>query len=545
MDSIGGSATVSRQICHEDCFSGQEANVKVGEEQLQDHGEKLTSSKSEDSSNNKEEGVIESVKAEMGQVREENERLKKMVQQMEKDYQSLKFHFFDLLGQETCKKSEDSTPSSDETEESELVSLCLGRTPSESKKYEKGSNSSRSSRENEDLEAGLTLGLDSKFQMSTELESNPSPENSLDAKEDEAGETWPPSKILKRNIDDEDAKQGDVKRARVCVRARCETPTINDGCQWRKYGQKIAKGNPCPRAYYRCTVIPKCPVRKQVQRCAEDMSILITTYEGIHNHPLPVSATAMASTTSAAASMLLSGSSASQPTLIGSHASATQLNGLSFNNLYDSSTTKQFYIANNPSSPLCPTITLDLTASPSTASSATPPFNWFSSSFTSPSRFPSTSLNFPSPAVWSNGYQNSYGSSLSNLGPYMEKNHQQQALTETLTKAIISDPSFRTVIAAAISSMVAGNGSASASSSQGNQRAAENFGQNLRLGEANNEAVSTSSLNLQNGKGCAPSYISGLSSSSQIGLLQSHVLPSCVLNSASLAANNNNKDQKN
>ena len=83
----------------------------------------------------------------------------------------------------------------------------------------------------------------------------------------------------------------------------------SDEYSWRKYGQKPIKGSPHPRydqildvsrgmkfvfmkskmcgcrGYYKCSSMRGCPARKHVERCLQQPSMLIVTYEGEHNHP--------------------------------------------------------------------------------------------------------------------------------------------------------------------------------------------------------------------------------------------------------------------
>ncbi|KAF1002400.1 hypothetical protein AG4045_003981 [Apium graveolens] len=438
---------------------------------------------------------------EMDEVRQENGRLKLVLSNMMKDYKTLQQHIDDIVTTDHKPEEKNYCSIKGDDKEDELVVLSLGRSlplETKNKDYLRKVNK----QDDDNLNHGLALRLDgrsyeySNYHIDAGISKSQSPRK---IEEDSSNDhKCPPTsstglKAARSEEDDENLlQQHAAKKARVAVRAVCSGPTMNDGCQWRKYGQKIAKGNPCPRAYYRCTMSPSCPVRKHVQRCQGDLSILITTYEGIHNHTLPPSATAMASTTCAAVSMLKSSStSTSQPSL--SFPSTTSTN---FNR-------PPFYIPNTTisTSQSHPTITLDLTTP-----SASSRYNRYSSTFFPPQQTqysPAACLNFsaassssPSFEHWRNhNISSSYSSlytgtplQLPSQSPLYQANnysmpqkdtraqtHQLQFSMEKIadaTKEITSNPSFQSALAAAISSIVGKKGNG----------IAENMGSPLNVG---------------------------------------------------------------
>ncbi|KAJ7957529.1 WRKY transcription factor [Quillaja saponaria] len=75
-----------------------------------------------------------------------------------------------------------------------------------------------------------------------------------------------------------------IKKPKYAFQTRSQVDILDDGYRWRKYGQKAVKNNKFP-SYYRCTH-QGCHVKKQVQRLTKDEGVVVTTYEGIHSHPI-------------------------------------------------------------------------------------------------------------------------------------------------------------------------------------------------------------------------------------------------------------------
>ncbi|KAK8619035.1 hypothetical protein V6N13_133004 [Hibiscus sabdariffa] len=80
-------------------------------------------------------------------------------------------------------------------------------------------------------------------------------------------------------------KEKKIRKPRYAFQTRSQVDILDDGYRWRKYGQKAVKNNKFPRNYYRCTH-QGCNVKKQVQRLTRDETVVLTTYEGVHAHPI-------------------------------------------------------------------------------------------------------------------------------------------------------------------------------------------------------------------------------------------------------------------
>ncbi|CAI9771111.1 unnamed protein product [Fraxinus pennsylvanica] len=91
----------------------------------------------------------------------------------------------------------------------------------------------------------------------------------------------------KKQLKPKKKNQKRQREPRFAFMTKSEIDNLDDGYRWRKYGQKAVKNSPFPRSYYRCTSTA-CGVKKRVERSSEDPSIVVTTYEGTHTHPCPI-----------------------------------------------------------------------------------------------------------------------------------------------------------------------------------------------------------------------------------------------------------------
>ncbi|OAY69583.1 probable WRKY transcription factor 31 isoform X2 [Ananas comosus] len=419
---------------------------------------------------------LAAVRAELGRMNEENQRLKNMLSHVTENYNSLHMHLITLMQQKNQAihevNGEKIVESAKKGYEGAIMPrqfIALGSAASlvdeASHSTTEGGSGDRSAgsptvnnnHEVISMDYGLNKSSSNSNSNNNNNNNNISKERLLDGRDhvirgafvreespDQVSQSWSKgTKLMSPTKSSDQVHEATMRKTRVSVRARSEAPMISDGCQWRKYGQKMAKGNPCPRAYYRCTMAAGCPVRKQVQRCAEDRSVLTTTYEGNHNHPLPPAAMAMASTTTAAASMLLSGSMSSADGL-------TPPNFLARAVLPCSSS-----IATISASAPFPTVTLDLTHSPTPLQFHRP---------AAPLAFPPPVPPPPPPpqlfgrALYDSTKFSGLHASAGGGGP---DNAKVADSVSAATAAIAADPNFTAALAAAITSYIGNSGSSS------------------------------------------------------------------------------------
>ncbi|KAL2331851.1 hypothetical protein Fmac_019432 [Flemingia macrophylla] len=443
------------------------------------------------------------LQAELERMKVENHRLRNMLDQVNNNYNALQMHVVSLMqeqkGEEEGEEQQQKQVFDGKLEEENQggnggalvprqfmdlglatnvdtaepsLSSSLGRSQDRSKSptnnMEVASKELGTSRKNGDAsDEGLLYDQDKK-ELVRGIKREDSPSDQGVAASSNVPKLSPPGNA--------DQAEATMRKARVSVRARSEAPMITDGCQWRKYGQKMAKGNPCPRAYYRCTMAAGCPVRKQVQRCAEDRTILVTTYEGNHNHPLPPAAMAMAQTTSSAARMLLSGSMSSADGLMNNFLART---------LLPCSSSMATISASAP----FPTVTLDLTQSPNPLQFPKSP-NQFQIPFPGVPQNIANSTASLLPQIFGQALYNQSkfsGLQISQDADTSQLSNQSQRppphLADTVsaaTAAIAADPNFTAALAAAITSIIGGaqpnnnttttnnNGSPSTNNNNGN-----------------------------------------------------------------------------